>query len=99
MPSLTTKTVGEVKDNAIAQEVSQEETSMGNTQLLTQEKPKKLSAIEKLFNPKEGFEKGNLFPNIYEQYKNYRPETLRASNEQEKLFLELSRTFFLRIAA
>lgn len=47
-----------------------------------------------LVNPTEGYNRGNLFANLYDQYKNYRPETLRASNEQERLFLELSRNHF-----
>lgn len=47
-----------------------------------------------LVNPTEGYNRGNLFANLYDQYKNYQPETLRASNEQEKLFLELSRNHF-----
>ena len=42
-----------------------------------------------LFAPVEGFEKGNLFANLYSQYKNYKPDKLKASNEREKLFLEL----------
>ena len=42
-----------------------------------------------LFPPMEGFEKGNLFANLYNQYKNYKPAKLRASNEKEKMFLEL----------
>lgn len=47
-----------------------------------------------LVTPTEGYNRGNMFANLYSQYKNYRPETLRASNEQERLFLELSRTHF-----
>ena len=46
-----------------------------------------------LVTPTEGYNRGNMFANLYSQYKNYRPETLR-SNEQERLFLELSRTHF-----
>ena len=38
-----------------------------------------------LINPTEGYNRGNLFANLYDQYKNYRPETLRASNEQERM--------------
>ena len=47
-----------------------------------------------LVTPAEGYNRGNLFANLYNQYKNYRPETLRASNDQERLFLELSRNHF-----
>ena len=47
-----------------------------------------------LVTPTEGYNRGNLFSNLYSQYKNYKPETLRATNEQDKLLLELSRNSF-----
>ena len=47
-----------------------------------------------LVNPTEGYNRGNMFANLYDQYKNYRPETLEGRTEQDKLFLELSRTHF-----
>ena len=49
---------------------------------------------QSLVIPTEGYNRGNMFANLYDQYKNYRPETLRASNEQERLFLEISRAHF-----
>ena len=39
-----------------------------------------------LYQQKEGFEKGNLFPSLYEQYKNYSPANLIARTEQERMF-------------
>ena len=47
-----------------------------------------------LVTPTEGYNRGNMFANLYDQYKNYRPETLEGKTEQDKLFLELSRTHF-----
>lgn len=47
-----------------------------------------------LYQPKEGFEKGNLFPSLYEQYKNYSPADLIARTEQERNFFELSSLCF-----
>lgn len=47
-----------------------------------------------LYTPTEGYNKGNLFADLYEEYKNYKPVTLVAGNEQQKLFLELSRMAF-----
>lgn len=47
-----------------------------------------------LFTPDDGYNKGNLFSNLYSQYKNYKPEVLRANNEREQLLLELSRMAF-----
>lgn len=48
-----------------------------------------------LYQPKEGFEKGNLFPSLYEQYKNYSPANLIARTEQERMFFELSSLCFV----
>ena len=47
-----------------------------------------------LYTPVEGYNKGNLFADLYEEYKNYKPVSLVAGNEQQKLFLELSRMAF-----
>ena len=47
-----------------------------------------------LYTPPEGYNKGNLFADLYEEYKNYKPVTLVAGNEQQKLFLELSKMAF-----
>ena len=44
---------------------------------------------QKLFNPKEGFIKGNMFSNLYNQYKNYQPVVLNPKNEQQKLLFDL----------
>lgn len=43
----------------------------------------------KLYNPTEGFLKGNLFQNLYEEYKNYKPQNLKTSNEQESKLYEI----------
>ena len=50
--------------------------------------------IPSLFTPVEAYNNGNLFSNLYSQYKNYTPTVLRASNQREKLFLELSQISF-----
>lgn len=47
-----------------------------------------------LFNPTEAYEKGNLFRELYSQYKNYRPATLKPKNERERKLLELSTIAF-----
>ena len=47
-----------------------------------------------LFNPKEGFEKGNLFENLYSEYKNYQSFKLNPKNEREKKLYELSAICF-----
>ena len=47
-----------------------------------------------LYPPKEGYEKGNLFPKLYSQYKNYKPANLKPRNEQESKLYELSAIAF-----
>ena len=47
-----------------------------------------------IYSPSEGFDKGNMFSDLYSQYKNYQPAKLQATNEQTALFLELSRNAF-----
>ena len=42
-----------------------------------------------LYSPTEGFEKGNMFSNLYEQYKNYRPIIVNTKTEQEKMLYEI----------
>ena len=51
--------------------------------------------IPKLFNPEVGFNNGNMFSNLYDQYKNYTAETLIPKNDREKLLLDLSRVSFV----
>ena len=47
-----------------------------------------------LFNPTDAYNYGNLYSNLYSQYKNYKPEILDANNEREQLLLDLSRVAF-----
>ena len=49
---------------------------------------------QNLFNPKEGFIKGNMFSNLYSEYKNYKPQMLNPKSEQEKLLYELDSISF-----
>lgn len=49
---------------------------------------------ENLFNPKEGFEKGNMFSNLYSEYKNYKAKSLFPMTEQEKKLVELQEICF-----
>ena len=47
-----------------------------------------------LATPYEGFIRGNLFNNLYQQYKNYRPNRLIPSNEQAELLLNVNQMTF-----
>ncbi len=47
-----------------------------------------------LFNPYEAYMKGNLFKNLYNEYKNYKPSKLIPNNEQAELLLNLNQISF-----
>ena len=49
---------------------------------------------ENLYSPKEGFEKGNLFENLYSEYKNYQPTSLNPKTEQAKRLQEIQTISF-----
>lgn len=44
---------------------------------------------DKLLDPTEGFIKGNLFANLYDPYKNYKPAELNPKNEREALLYQV----------
>ena len=48
----------------------------------------------KFFTEKEGYLRGNMFRNLYSEYKNYEPQVLRPMNEQEEMFLRMSEAEF-----
>lgn len=47
-----------------------------------------------LFTPAIGYDNGNMFSNLYSQYKNYKPVTLTPTTEQDTILLELARMGF-----
>ncbi len=48
-------------------------------------------------DPYEGFIKGNLFKNLYDPYKNYKPQQLNANNEREALLYQVMQYKFALI--
>ncbi len=42
-----------------------------------------------LYDIDEGLEKGNMFPKIYDSYKNYKPKCIEPHNEREALLLKI----------
>ena len=38
-----------------------------------------------LYEPLEGYTRGNMFKNLYDSYKNYRPQRIKINSEQEEL--------------
>ena len=48
----------------------------------------------KLYDATEGLEKGNLFPNLYDPYKNYAPGKFKTPTERAKKLLEIQKLDF-----
>lgn len=53
-------------------------------------------SMTSLYSPEEGYNRGNMFSNLYDPYKNYNVVTLSGNNEHEKMFLELARVGFAK---
>lgn len=53
-----------------------------------------LDINSKLENPYEGYMRGNMFTNLYDPYKNYRPVRLIPNNEQAELLLNVNQLEF-----
>ena len=52
------------------------------------------NSTSQLYGPYEGYTRGNMFKNLYSEYKNYKPGTLSASSEQENALLNLNEMQF-----
>ena len=50
--------------------------------------------VMSLYSPREAYVRGNLFPELYDSYKNYRPVMLKANDEKSKMLLELGEISF-----
>lgn len=48
----------------------------------------------KLYEPYEGFIKGNLFENLYRGYKNYKPMELKPTSEKSALMIQIQQYKF-----
>lgn len=47
-----------------------------------------------LFGPYEGYLKGNMFRNLYDPYKNYKPASINITNSQEEALFNLNQIQF-----
>lgn len=47
-----------------------------------------------IYDLNEGFTKGNMFPNLYDPYKNYEPKTITPKNERELLLDKIYKLCF-----
>lgn len=52
---------------------------------------------DKLFEPYEGFIRGNMFPNLYDSYKRQSPYEIKPMNEQAQLLTYLDSLHFATI--
>lgn len=52
------------------------------------------SQTNSLFGPYDGFTKGNMFRNLYEQYRNYQSAVITPNSEQEEALLNLNQMQF-----
>ena len=55
---------------------------------------KSSSNVLDLFGPYEGYLNGNMFKDLYNQYKNYRPNMVRINNEKEESIFNLNQVQF-----
>lgn len=53
-----------------------------------------MQPTQNLANPYEGYVRGNMFNDLYQQYKNYRPARLVPDNEQAELLLNVNQLSF-----
>lgn len=44
-----------------------------------------------------GFKRGNMFDNLYDEYKNYKPQELKAKSEREDLLMQIDEQRFAMI--
>lgn len=47
-----------------------------------------------LYEPLEGYVRGNMFKNLYDPYKNYRPQRIKINSEQEELLTSIGEYSF-----
>lgn len=57
-------------------------------------KETKNMAMPSLFTPAVAYDNGNLFTNLYQQYRNYQPVNLTPRSDKDRLLLELNRFAF-----
>lgn len=69
-------------------------SSNTNMNLLNQQDLYRNSTMPSLFSPAVGLDNGNMFSELYQPYKNYKPTNVAANNERESLIRELARMGF-----
>ena len=59
--------------------------------------PSNISNNNDILNSEEGFKRGNMFENLYDPYKNYKPNKLTASSEREDMLMQIQEYSFALI--
>lgn len=69
-------------------------TTSTDTNFVNQQDLYRNATMPSLFTPAQGLDYGNMFSNLYQPYKNYKPANVPANNEREALMRELGRISF-----
>lgn len=56
-----------------------------------------ISSNSNIVDTYDGFKRGNMFDNLYDGYKNYKPEELKAGSEREDLIMQIDEQRFAMI--
>ena len=62
---------------------------MTNQSMMDQQMMKQSIPNQQLLDPTQGFIRGNMFGNLYDSYKSYKPKQLDPSNEKEALLYQV----------
>lgn len=68
-----------------------------NYQSLMPKVQNKKNEISSILDSYEGFKRGNMFGNLYDQYRKYKPSDLKASSEREDMLMQLQELKFALI--
>ena len=55
------------------------------------------SQEKNILDTEEGFKRGNMFKNLYDEYKNYKPRKLIANSEREDMLMQIQEYTFATI--
>ena len=69
-------------------------TTSTDTNFVNQQDFYRNATMPSLFTPAQGLDYVNMFSNLYQPYKNYKPANVSANNERESLIRELARMDF-----
>lgn len=68
-----------------------------NYQSLMPNMQTKSNEISSVLDSYEGFKRGNMFGNLYDPYRNYKPQELKAGSEREDMLMQLQELKFAMI--